>query len=167
MCKFNSYRVCVALVGVLVYANLGCLTVEAGPFGRFGNRRTPSTHNITENAPPAPEYCPEGDCDMPMMQNIMQVPVVDMPIMQMPLQGLQMPTMAPSVGVTNEGARVDRLISAMEKRLGIEANPAVQGSPTGLFQRLPRVRVELQDQDGTVIDEVIIDLKQYVLDQLR
>jgi len=104
---------------------------------------------------------------MPMMQNIMQAPVVDMPIMQLPLQGLQMPTMAPSVGVTNEGARVDRLISAMEKRLGIEANPAVQGSPTGLFQRLPRVRVELQDQDGTVIDEVIIDLKQYVLDQLR
>ena len=63
-------------------------------------------------------------------------------------------------------SRIDRLITALESRLGIQPEPAVQGDPIKIFDALPIIEVTLKGQDGSVHDRVQLDTKLWARKQL-
>jgi len=62
--------------------------------------------------------------------------------------------------------RIDAIISAVEQRLGIKGQAALEGDPAGLIKQLPKLMIELQSQDGEPIAQATIDFRAYVLEKL-
>ena len=152
----------------------------------FGNRRGGGGDgNVVSNAPVAPanldagmpdmrmQCGPNGMCTMQPMQTAAPQMQVNPNISYAAPQSTVVRSVIVGSSVVDNVAvhasvdsRVDRLVTALEKRLGIEPEPAMSGNPNGMFNSLPIIEVVKKKQDGTVEDTVELNTMLWVKRQL-
>ena len=188
--RIRGYCV-IAMVGSLVIGLFFAGQVDAKLFGR--RRNGGGDGNVVSNAPVAPadlqpvaipaampqdQYgmpsmqCTTGNCRFVMPSNAVVPTEVPAPVHSYPVA----PRVVSSRSVVVDTVvardtnvvdnRVDRIINALEEKLGLVPDPVVAGDATGLFGKLPKIKVELQNQQGEVVDTILIDTKKFVLREL-
>lgn len=164
---------------VLVAFSVVCVSdvVDAGPiFGRRRARRNTevNVNTRTPDAPVAPaNICTDDYCaEHAPAQQVYQAPIQQaVPTYAAPIQTYTPAPIQPipaeqSVVLPNAEARVDKLLSALEARLGLKPEAAVTGDPSGLLNALPQVRITIESQGGEPQGTAIINLRDFVLETL-
>jgi hypothetical protein len=177
------------VIAVVIFAFVSLASVvEAGPFGLFGrrNQRSMNDGNAVSEAPIAPAglgsqpcmECQNGRCMLHQPQAV-PAPIVASPV---PASTMVEVPQAYSVDVVRSvggtvlvddhkpmlevDARIERLISALENRLGIQADAAIQGSTTQIFDSLPVIEIVRKNQKGEVEGKAVFNTKLWIEEQL-
>lgn len=187
----NSNRIILAKCVLCGFILLQAGVSEARVFGKWRSKRGGrGDGNVTSNAPVAPSGlsptaqadCPDGLCDVqapgvrvqvgrPVYRQAIPVPMAPVPqavVQTQPTVVVQENRVVRRVVQQSDTAnlRVERLMVALENRLGIKPAADMSGNPTALLHALPIIELVKRSQDGEVEDSVELNLEVYVRRQL-
>jgi len=109
----------------------------------------------------------------PMPQTVVRsIPVpVARTVVDSPVRVADRPAMVSSPAADlASNARINAILDVIEERLGLTKQPemsSVEGDPTAMLAKLPKVGLELKTQEGEIIERAEFDLKAFVLEQLN